>query len=88
MALHAHLHFESRDCDGQNSYSRTAGMTAEEKASAFGDLDFKRRMMVEIVYITAVDGVLAVEEDGVVWQENTEEGYRLARAEWCGREGC
>ena len=86
MALHAHIHFESRDCDGQYEHDRDEGMTAEEKASDFGDLEFKRRMAETIMSIVAENGTLTVREGYVEWRESTEEGYRYAIAEWCGEE--
>lgn len=86
MALHAHLFFESRDCDGRYDHSRIASPTAEEQADTFGDLDFKRRMVEEIMNIAAEDGTLVVRRDRVEWRESTEEGYRFALAEWCGEE--
>lgn len=86
MTLHAHLRFESRDCDGHYSHDRTAEMTAEERESTFGDLDFKYRIMAEIASIVAEDGTLVVRRDCVEWRESTEEGYRFALAEWCGEE--
>ena len=86
MALHAHLHFESRDCDGEYEHDRKAEMTAEERESAFGDLEFKRRMAEEIMSIVAEKGKLEVEKDMVTWTEETEEGYRYAEAIWCGEE--
>ena len=86
MALHAHIHFESRDCDGSYDYDRVACPTAEEQADTFGDLMFKRRMVDEIMSIVAEDGTLTVRRDFIEWRENTEEGYRYAIAEWCGEE--
>lgn len=86
MALHAHLFFESRDCDGQYDHSRIARPTAEEQADTFGDLTFKRRMVEEIMSIVAEDGTLTIRPDYVEWRESTEEGYCYAIAEWCGEE--
>lgn len=87
MNLHAHLHFQSRDCDGHYEHDRKEEMTAEEKASDFGDLEFKRRITGDIVSVIAEYATLRVDPDGMSWEEDTEEGFRAAQVEWC-EENC
>ena len=83
MALHAHIVSESRDCDGTYHSSRTVEMTTDERTSDFGDLEFKRRIIGDVISVIAQDGRLIVEEGRISWHENTEEGYRTSDADWC-----
>jgi len=84
MTLHAHLHFESSDCDGRWEHDRKEGMTDEERTSfSFGDLGFKERIVRDVINVVATRGKLGIEEWGMTWTEETEEGFRHTRVEWC-----
>lgn len=83
MKLHAHIVSESRDCDGTHYSRRIDRPTDEERESTFGDLEFKHRIMGDVVSVIAVDGTLRVEKDRLSWHENTEEGYRTGDVDWC-----
>lgn len=83
MKLHAHIVSESRDCDGTYHSSRIDRPTAEEVASDFGDLEFKRRIIGDVISVIAQNGRLIVEPNRISWHEDTEEGYRTGDADWC-----
>lgn len=88
--LHAHIVKESRDCDGAYTSGHTMMQTHEEQASEFGDIEFHRRVVAEVVnsYSLMDTGRLFVHrfEDGstrLVWSEPTDEGYRNTEATLC-----
>lgn len=80
--MHAHIDWESTDCDGGTSGSHVMEMTPEETASDFGDLTFQSRVLAAVVNVGAIRGTLTVaacEDDGtpsLCWSEGTEEGGR------------
>lgn len=47
--LHAHVETSMTDCDGRMDRDWVAQMNDEELASEFGDLDFKSRMLSNLV---------------------------------------
>lgn len=83
--MHAHVDWESTDCDGGMSGSHVMTMTPEELASDMGDLDFQHRVLAAVVSVGALRGTLTVAEaeDGTPvlrWVETTEEGGRAVDA--------
>lgn len=83
--MHAHIDWESSDCDGTMSGSHVMLMTAGETASQFGDLEFRGRVVSDVVNTGTRYGTLTVEEteDGtprLSWTETTDEGGRAVEA--------
>ena len=81
--LHAHMEGSSRDCDGTYTYGHVYEMTTQERADQFGDLEFKNRVVANVMSLHAIHGTLTVTEEGVEWNEQTEEGFRTAGVRWC-----
>lgn len=80
--LHAHVTTESRDCDGTYHAERVVRIDDKEAVDQFGDIDFKARVVGDVVSTHSV-GTLSVHPDGARWEEPTEEGYRNQEVEWC-----
>jgi hypothetical protein len=83
--MHAHIEWESQDCDGVLSGSYAKFMTDKETASEFPDLDFQYRVLASVAHVSARRGTLTVEEteDGtplLYWSEATDEGGRSVEA--------
>lgn len=85
--VHAHVEVMSADCDGSYSRGHTDVMSMQERRSGFGDLEFKERVLASTVSVLN-DGVLTVTEDGLSWEERTEEGYRHVEVMWCIADEC
>jgi hypothetical protein len=83
--LHAHAESSSRDCDGDYTSGNVYEMTTLEKAASLGDLEFKDRVITNIISVHA-HGTLTVKPTGVSWHEQTDEGYRHTDVEWCEDE--
>lgn len=89
--LHAHVSTYSVDCDGPMSRDYVLTMDDEERASDFGDITFRNRVLCSIVSAyTCWDGTLKVQSDEMEgltktldWTETTEEGGRTAHAQFC-----
>lgn len=82
FTLHAHVETSSADCDGTHSRGYVDVMDVSERCETFGDLSFKERIARSIISFTG-RGTLNVNEYGVQWMEETEEGYRHVVATWC-----
>ena len=80
--LHAHMSGSSRDCDGTYSQGHVYEMTTQEKADQFGDLQFKDRVITNIITLHGY-GTLTVTPAGASWSEQTDEGYRAVDILWC-----
>lgn len=83
--VHAHVSTESRDCDGRYTGGHVVEMTLEERCSAFGELEFKGRVLTNVVTLHGA-GTLQVTPDGLEWWEQTDEGYSAADVRWCEDE--
>lgn len=85
--VHAHVVQNSRDCDGDYEHTHVDRPSAIERTAEFGDLDFKARVMAYIVSFH-VNGLLSVTPDGLLWNQDTEEGYTRTVVNWCEDEAC
>lgn len=88
MKLHAHYESSSVDCDGRMDRSYVISPNDDERASEFGDLEFKERVLGNVVSVTGLGGTLTVTtfEDGTArlsWGEQTDEGSRSVEATFC-----
>lgn len=96
--MHAHIEWESQDCDGRFIGSYAVTMNDEERSSKFlGTTDFQYRVLASVANVGARRGTLTVEEteDGtplLYWSEATDEGGRSVEAtfytdeEYCGSD--
>lgn len=94
--LHAHVSTASADCDGPiyRSYVATYNRaeTAEHESAQgvndFSDIHFMQRVMMNHCSPFAVRQMrVTLDETGVEWHEDTEEGYRNGEIRWC-RDDC
>lgn len=82
ITIHAHGERVSQDCDGQYSSGWLAEPTSEERRSGW-EMDFKGRVVRDIVNTETSSGRLDVTEEGVTWSETTEEGFVSVTVTWC-----
>lgn len=84
---HAHVVTNSRDCDGDYEHRHVDRPSAIERTEEFGDLNFKERVMGYIISFH-VEGTLAVTPKGMLWTQDTEEGYIRSEVWWCEQDDC
>lgn len=82
--MHAHVEWESQDCDGVLSGSYVMKMTDEETSSEWGEIEFQDRVVAYLVNVHALSGTLTVSQEDdtpvIEWSESTDEGGRCSRA--------
>ena len=88
-ALHAHIDTSAADCDGPLYRSYVVGISDEEVAGNFAEINFRERVLNSQVSVYAcMSGTLQVSEGGFSWRETTDEGYRASDVRWCDDESC
>ena len=85
---HAHVETNSRDCDGDYRKGYVDVPSTLERTSPYGGIEFKERVMANIVSLHAEGGVLTVTPDGLHWDQPTEEGYVHTTVTWCEQDDC
>jgi len=95
--LHAHVSTASADCDGPmyNEYvdsfndAEIAEREAAQGINDFSDIHFMQRVMMNHCSPYAAHQMrITVDDSGVEWHEQTEEGYRSGEIRWCHDENC
>lgn len=85
--IHAHVEAESQDCDGRYLHSYTLDLLDRERQSAYGDHEFRERVLADIVDMTS-EGEVRINPAGFHYGQATEEGYRSVVVGWCDEEDC
>lgn len=88
IRTHAHVSTRSQDCDGDYLHENIARMSAIERTSEFGELEFKERIMGNVVSLHAEGGTLTVRPESLSWSQPTDEGYINTAVEWCNEDDC
>jgi hypothetical protein len=93
--LHAHVSTVSADCDGQYYNAHVVTFNDDERAESgliyndFSEIHFMERVLNNVASPYAVRQLkLTMDEEGIDGNEDTEEGYRSFRVEWCRSESC
>ena len=96
-SLHAHVSTATADCDGPIYREYVTGLSEAEIAehveangiNDFHDIHFMQRVMMNHCSPYAVHQMrITVDESGVEWSEDTEEGHRSGEIRWCRDEDC
>lgn len=84
---HAHINKWVRDCDGMHSSGYIARPSEKHRRSEFGDVEFREQVITQLIGVHS-EGQLKLDDEGVTWDETTDEGYKTVTAVWCPLFGC
>ncbi len=84
---HFHVYRESADCDGRYTQHQDEFPSPEERLDVFGDMDFDRRVAGSMCDFWS-RGTLEVHEFGMVWAQDTDEGFVRVEAVRCDDRDC
>lgn len=92
--LHAHVSTASADCDGPTYrdyvevFNDAERAESQQEVNDFSDIHFMQRVMMNVCSPYAVHQMrITVDETGIEYSEQTEEGYRSGEVRWC-RDDC
>lgn len=94
--LHAHVSTATADCDGPMYRDFISTLNENEIAESenangindFSDIHFMNRVFTNHCGPYAVHQLtIKADDNGFVWNEQTEEGYRSGEVRWC-RDNC